>query len=129
MDFCFTTICESLWLLECGAVKQWEMTYFAHTVCLQTWPFRTGNQAGACVLSFDLAKEARQLATFGWCPFAKTTANCSNSFSHFHLISSMSRPQRPLIMLSVQFTNVPFPKLPNPLLLCDNCFGEQNLSG
>jgi hypothetical protein len=30
--------------------------------------------------------------------FAKTTANCSNSFCHFHLISSVSRPQRPLII-------------------------------
>jgi hypothetical protein len=29
--------------------------------------------------------------------FAKTTANCSNFFCHFHLISSVSRPQRPLI--------------------------------
>jgi hypothetical protein len=28
---------------------------------------------------------------------AKTTANCSNSFCHFHLISSVSRSQRPLI--------------------------------
>ena len=25
--------------------------------------------------------------------FAKTTANCSNSFYHFHLILSVSRPQ------------------------------------
>jgi hypothetical protein len=52
----------------------------------------------ARVLSFDLAKEARQMAKFAWCPFAKTTANCSNSFCHFHLISSVSRPQRPLII-------------------------------
>jgi hypothetical protein len=27
----------------------------------------------------------------------KTTANCSNCFCHVHLISSVSRPQRPLI--------------------------------
>jgi hypothetical protein len=26
----------------------------------------------------------------------KTTANCSNSFCHFHLFLSVSRPQRPL---------------------------------
>jgi hypothetical protein len=30
--------------------------------------------------------------------FAKATANCSNSFCHFHLILSVSRPQRPLIL-------------------------------
>jgi hypothetical protein len=30
--------------------------------------------------------------------FARTTANCSNSFCHFPLISSVSRPQRPLII-------------------------------
>jgi hypothetical protein len=28
--------------------------------------------------------------------FAKTTANCSNSFCHFHLILSVSWPQQPL---------------------------------
>jgi hypothetical protein len=42
---------------------------------------------------FCLAKEARHMAKFAQCSFAKTTANCSNSFCHFHLISSMSRPQ------------------------------------
>jgi hypothetical protein len=31
--------------------------------------------------------------------FAKTTANCSNSFCDFHLILSVSRPQRPLISI------------------------------
>jgi hypothetical protein len=36
------------------------------------------------------------MAKFARCSFAKTTANCSNSFCHFHLISSASRPQRPL---------------------------------
>jgi hypothetical protein len=36
------------------------------------------------------------MAKFARCSFAKTTANCSNSFCHFHLISSMSRLQRPL---------------------------------
>ena len=61
-------------------------------------PFRTGNRAGARVRSFDLAKEARQMAKFKRCPFTKTIANCSNSFCHFYLISSVSRPQRPLIM-------------------------------
>jgi hypothetical protein len=30
--------------------------------------------------------------------FAKRTANCSNSFCHFNLILSVSRPQRPLIL-------------------------------
>jgi hypothetical protein len=33
--------------------------------------------------------------------FAKTTANCSNSFCHFHLISSVSRPQGPLIVFYI----------------------------
>jgi hypothetical protein len=37
------------------------------------------------------------MAKFARCSFAKITANCSNSFCHFHLISSISRPQRPLI--------------------------------
>jgi hypothetical protein len=79
----------SLWLLECGAVKQWEMTSLlcAHC-CLRIRPFRTRNRAGARV---------RSMAKFTRCPFAKATANCPNSFCHFHLISSVSRPQRPLI--------------------------------
>jgi hypothetical protein len=34
--------------------------------------------------------------------FAKTTANCSNSFCHFHLILSVSQPQRPLILFAVK---------------------------
>ena len=66
---------------------------------LRIGPFTTGNWAGARVRSFDLAKEARQMAKFARCPFAKTTTNCSNSFCHFHLISSVSRPQRPLIFI------------------------------
>jgi hypothetical protein len=49
------------------------------------------------VHSLDLAKEARQMAKFARCSFAKTTANFSNSFCDFHLISSVSRPQQPLI--------------------------------
>jgi hypothetical protein len=47
--------------------------------------------------SFDLVKEARQMAKFARCSFEKTTANCCNSFCHFHLISPVSRPGRPLI--------------------------------
>ena len=35
---------------------------FARTVCSRSGPFRTGNRAGARVRSFDLAKEARQMA-------------------------------------------------------------------
>ena len=31
-------------------------------VCPRSGPFRTGNRAGARVRSFDLAKEARQMA-------------------------------------------------------------------
>jgi hypothetical protein len=31
--------------------------------------------------------------------FSKTTTNCPNSFCHFHLISSVSRPQGPLIFI------------------------------
>jgi hypothetical protein len=49
----------------------------------------------------DLAKEARQMGEMAkfaeGARFAKTTANCFNSFCHFHLISSVSRPQPPLI--------------------------------
>jgi hypothetical protein len=38
---------------------------------LRIGPFRTGNRVGARVPSFDLAKEARQMAIFARCPFAK----------------------------------------------------------
>jgi hypothetical protein len=55
------------------------------------------------LLNFDLAKEAQQMAKFARCPFAKTTANCSNSFCHFHLISSVSQPQRPLIFATSEY--------------------------
>jgi hypothetical protein len=40
--------------------------------------------------------EARQMAKFARCPFAKTNANCFNFLCHFHLISSVSRPLRDL---------------------------------
>jgi hypothetical protein len=46
------------------------------------------------------------MAKFARCLFAKTTENCFNSFCHFHLISSVSRPQRPLIYDCIYF---PFP--------------------
>jgi hypothetical protein len=51
------------------------------------------NRAGAHFHSFDLANEAQQMGEWqnlhgAW--FAKTTANCSNSFCHFHLILSVS---------------------------------------
>jgi hypothetical protein len=39
------------------------------------------------------------MAKFARCPFARTTANCSNSFCHFHLIMTVSRPQQHLICL------------------------------
>jgi hypothetical protein len=96
-----SNICESLSLLECGvSVRQlnngnWQAC-FARTVCLRIGPLRTGNRAGARVRSFDLANEARQMGEMAkrshGARFAKTTANCSNSFCHFHLISSVSRP-------------------------------------
>ena len=65
-----SNICDSLWLLECGAVKQWEMTSML--------------------------------------PAALSSVN---SFCHFHLISSVSRPQRPLIYDCIYFS---FPKPPPP---------------
>jgi hypothetical protein len=40
-----------------------------------------------------------EMAKFARWRLAKTTANCSNSFCHFHLILSVSRPQRPLIII------------------------------
>jgi hypothetical protein len=43
------------------------------------------------------------MAKFARCPFAKTTANCFNSFCHFHLISSISRSQRSLIYDCIYF--------------------------
>ena len=106
------TVCFAMWIsqphiiliLICGYLSVGQLNNgkwpacFARTVCLRIGPFRTG-LAGTRVCSFDLAEEARhrigKICT--WCPFAKTTANCSNFFSHFHLISFVSRPQRPLV--------------------------------
>jgi hypothetical protein len=51
------------------------------------------------------------MAKFARYSFAKTTANCFNSFCHFHLISSVSRPQRPLIYDCIYFS---FPNTPLP---------------
>ena len=44
------------------------------------------------------------MAKFARCSFAKTTANCFNSFCHIHLISSVSPPQRPLIYDCIYFS-------------------------
>ena len=44
------------------------------------------------------------MAKFARCSFAKTTANCFNSFGHFHLISSVSRLQRHLIYDCIYFS-------------------------
>jgi hypothetical protein len=63
----------------------------------------------AFVLLISPIKETRQMAKFARCSFAKITANCSNSFCHFHLISSMSRPQRPLITCLYAMAIVGFP--------------------
>ena len=52
------------------------------------------------------------MAKFVRCSFAKTNANCFNSFCHFHLISSVSRPQRPLIYNCIYFSSLP--PLPPP---------------
>ena len=73
---------------------------FAPTVCLRIERVRLH---AFVLLNFDLAKEAQQMAKFARCPFAKTTANCSNSFCHFHLISSVSQPQRPLIFATSEY--------------------------
>ena len=50
----------------------------------------------------------KKKAKFARCSFAKTTANCFNCFCHFYLISSVSRPQRPLIYDYIYFS------FPNP---------------
>ena len=45
------------------------------------------------LLIWQLAiKEERQMAKFARCSFAETTANCSNSFCHFHLIDLIREP-------------------------------------
>ena len=67
-------------------------------------PFRTRNRAGA-----------RQMAKFARCSFAKTTANCFNSFCYFHFISSVSRPQRPLICDCIHFSFPEYPPPPSPV--------------
>jgi hypothetical protein len=62
----------------------------------ESGPFRTGNRAGAHVRSFLWQKKDDKWVE--WqnlhdSQFAKTTANCSNSFCHFHLILSV-RPNK-----------------------------------
>jgi hypothetical protein len=51
------------------------------------------------------------MAKFARCSCAKTTAKCFNSLCHFHLISPVSRPQRPLIYDCIYFS---FPNPPPP---------------
>jgi hypothetical protein len=70
---------------------QWEMTSLLCAHCLPE------NRTRARVRSFYLAKGTRQMAKFARYLVAKITANCSNSFCHFLMISSVSRSQRPLI--------------------------------
>jgi hypothetical protein len=53
------------------------------------------------------------MVKFAQCSFAKTTANSINYFGHFHLISSVSRPEQPLISDCIYF---PFPFAPPPSL-------------
>jgi hypothetical protein len=93
----FRNICEPLWLLECGAVKQWEMSSLLCAHCLPANRTFQNRKSGWITRSFifDLANEARLM---GWrnshgARFAKTTANCSNSFCHFHLTLSQPRTQ------------------------------------
>ena len=61
------------------------------------------------IIKINLWNQGRQMAKFARCSFEKTTANCFNSFCHFHLISSVSRPQRPLIYDCIYFS---YPTLP-----------------
>ena len=77
------------------------------TLWLRIGPFRTRNRAGA-----------RQIEKFARCSFAKTTANCFHFFCHFHLISSVSWPQRPLIMIAF----IPSLPLPPRQHFCENFF-------
>jgi hypothetical protein len=44
------------------------------------------------------SRQMGEMAKFARARFGKTTANCSTSFCHFHLILSASWPQRPLII-------------------------------
>ena len=64
------------------------LCFWLREYCLWIVHFRTGNQARAHVHFFVLAKEEQQMAKFARCPFAfaKTTANCYNSFCHLWLI-------------------------------------------
>ena len=82
-----SNICESLWLLECGAVKQWEMTSLlpAHSLA---------------------ANRAFQNQKSGW-----KIWKCFNYLRHFDLISSVSWPQQPLICDCIYFS---FPNLSPP---------------
>ena len=55
-------ICEFLWLLECGAVKQWEMTSLLYAHCLPAnRAFQNRKSGWSTRCSFDLAKEARHM--------------------------------------------------------------------
>ena len=107
-----SNICESSWLLECGAVKQWEMT----------------SLLGAHSLAANRALQNRKK---GWnttnekiCTVLVCKNNCKllfNSFGHFHLISYVSRPQRPLIYDCIHFPPPP-PSFPCRQHFQEKCF-------
>jgi hypothetical protein len=91
-----TSVREFLWLLECGgcgAVKQWKMTSLLCAHCLAANRAFQNRKSGYSTRSFFwFGKRSTTNGKIHTVPFAKTTANCFNSFCHFHLISSVSRP-------------------------------------
>jgi hypothetical protein len=82
-----------------GQLNNWKWpACFARTVCLRIG--LSEPEIGlehAFTLLIAMAKKHDKWQNSHGARFEKTTANCSNSFCHFHLISSVSQPQRPLI--------------------------------
>ena len=69
-------------------------------VCLRIGPFRTGNRLEHAFVILIWQKKHDKWVKWQnshGARFAKTTANCSNSFCHFHLTLSVSWPQRSLV--------------------------------
>jgi hypothetical protein len=79
-------------------IKQWQMTSMlgAHSLLVN----RTFQN-----LKSGWSATNGKICTMLVC---KKTANCFNSFCHFHLISSVSRPQRPLISIWLHLFFLPF---------------------
>jgi hypothetical protein len=62
-----------------------------------------------CIFDTWMLQSNIRISKFALFSFAKTTANCFNSFGHCHLISSVGRLQRPFIYDCIYFSFPPPP--------------------